>query len=540
MNHNIKKKGSYGAFGNIIQGKMKTNRLNFLLERVRAMVAVNPQKVAVKDKMKMYSYEELWIRVQNLAIRLKGVGLQKGERVAFFMENNVDYVVGILATFMNGGIFVPISNKYPEERVYTIIDNCTPHIVLVNNISMKEFGNVLKQIDISIINVDDIMFRKISGQIYESLTGKDVAYIIYTSGSTGIPKGVAIKWESLENYIKDTNKRLDFDHTSVSLNMTSFCFDGSLTSVFCMLFCGGTLVIASPFIMRANQFCNLIKCEGITDLGCTPVQLSFLANALENDNLNDYKIKTIAIGGENFSAEYVKRIFRCLKDVKILNRYGPTETTIVSSSYEIQQDDLTNNKPIPIGKPISNTIFYAINEKNKPICSGETGELYIGGISVMSGYWNDSELTDRVITKSLINGVRMYRTGDLVTIDDRGNYIFVSRIDDMVKIKGYRIYLSEIDNAIVNINGVLDSCSIVSAHNEKKDIISYVICESTAGCSDELNIKRELLKVLPAYMLPRSICFIEKFPVTNNGKIDKKKLERMTIGQNNRFEKDQL
>lgn len=511
---------------------MEISRVNFLVEKIKEMVLQYPEKTAVKDKQKQYSYKELWLKTQSLAMELKRQGLKKGDRVALFMENNADYVICMLAILLNSGIFVPISSKYPAERICTIVNNCNPILVLLNSDSEEQFGYISKQIPVKIVNIDNYTFEKVIELDCEELAGEDVIYIIYTSGSTGMPKGVAIKWESLENYIVDTNQRLCFDNTSVSLNMTSFCFDGSLTSVFCMLSCGGMLVIAPTNIMRAKIICDLIKGENITDLGCTPVQLSYVADALENDNADEFKIKTIAIGGESFSAEHIKRIFRCLTNVKILNRYGPTETTIVVSSYEIQREDLNKNEPIPIGKPISNTVLYAINGKNERIREGEIGELYIGGIQIMSGYWGDQDLTNSVITETLVTGIKLYRTGDLVTIDDRGNYIFVSRIDDMVKINGYRIYLSEVDKALTNIDGILDSCSIVVSNHEQLSIVSYVICETNKQCCNEVKVKAEILKILPSYMLPKKIHFVNDFPVTNNGKIDRKQLVKRVSEMN--------
>lgn len=505
---------------------MINNKYNNFFNRLKYMVLTEPQKVAVKDKNNVYTYDDLWKKIQFFSQKLKNVGVRKGDRVAIFMENNANYVIGILAILTVGGIFVPLSTRSPEEYVYKILYNCNPSIVMVDNKSKEKFLSMPKKCT-NIVNLDEIISEKSGEEVYENIIGGDIAYIVYTSGSTGFPKGVAIKWESLENYILDTVERLEFDQTSISLNMTSFCFDGSLTSVFCMLFCGGKLVIAPKFIMRVRQFANLLINEKITDLGCTPVQLSTLVDVLENEDVKEISIKTIAIGGESFSTEYIKRIFKAVKGIRILNRYGPTETTIVSASYEIREKDLYDNRPIPIGRPISNTIFYAVDENNNLIQPGEVGELYIGGVSVMSGYWSDTNLTNSVLNETLINGVKMYRTGDLVTIDDEGNYIFMSRKDDMVKINGYRIYLKEVDNAIVDINGVKDSCSIAVKRNGKTDIVSYVICDCDAMCEDGIQLKKKLLNILPAYMLPQKIFFVESFPVTTNGKVNRKELEKI-------------
>ena len=263
-----------------------------------------------------------------------------------------------------------------------------------------------------------MVFRRNKKINFDSLV-----YIIYTSGSTGKPKGVAIKWASLENYIIDTNKRLDFGHETKSLNMTSFCFDGALTGIFCMLSCLGTLVIAPSFSLRASTLYNELVNKKITDLGCTPIQLLVFLEALEIGNAENILLQTLAIGGESFSKKYIEHIYKYLPKVRILNRYGPTETTIVASSYEIKKNDLMDESDIPIGKPINNVFFYAVNEKMETIVPGEIGELYIGGVQVMDGYWRDQQLTNEVIVEKFINGERVYRTGDMVTI----NFGLVSR-----------------------------------------------------------------------------------------------------------------
>ena len=499
------------------------NFFNKVFENVKKY----PNKIAMKDKKRGYTYRELLGKAVFLMGELKSRGVSPGDRVGIIMENNADYVLCIVAILLNGGIFVPISCQYPSERIISIVKNCSPKVIITNSCYIDKVWGKIGDNAIEIMNISGFPLIEKKIDMENLLISAYLVYIIYTSGTTGVPKGVAIKWVSLENYIFDTNIRLGFDENAISLNMSSFSFDGALTGIFCMLTCGGTLVIAQSAIMRAKSFCDLIKEERITDLGCTPVQLLYLAEALENDFTADFKLKTIAVGGEDFTAENISRIYNCLPDVKILNRYGPTETTIVVSSYVIKRESISENKPIPIGKPILNTSFYAINEKGEKIKAGEVGELYVGGIQVMEGYWQDSELTERFIDKKLVLGERLYRTGDLVTIDDEGNYIFIDRIDDTIKLNGYRICLKEIDNVILKIQGVVGSYSIVVSMHKRKEIVSFVICRTGDELMNEYHIKKKIQFFLPNYMLPQRIIFLDKFPVTGNNKINKHELGKL-------------
>ena len=264
-----------------------------------------PDKIAVKDKSNQFTYKQIYYRTLNIMHCLKKLKIGVYDRVGIYMENCSDYIPCILAVISIGAIFVPIGNNSPIERINKIVNNCCPKAILTNSNNIEK---ILEVDNVLVYNIDllDMRNSSIKGvSIYENKLS-DIAYIIYTSGSTGEPKGVAIRWDGLCNFLDDTIKRLQFDQHLISLNLTPFCFDGALTSIFCVVICGGTLIIENPIFLKTAKFAKILKDNNITDIGCPPIQLKMLSEALLSDEINVFCLKTIAIGGESFSAKYIK------------------------------------------------------------------------------------------------------------------------------------------------------------------------------------------------------------------------------------------
>lgn len=493
------------------------------------IVSEEPDKIAVKDEQSIYSYKDLNQKTAAVFQHLWTRGITRGDRVGIFMENNADYIASVLAIMKSAAIFVPVSPDYPEDRLAYILNNCQPAILITNSKNKQKIENIAGQLGIGLLVVETINDEIVDPLPELPRYPKEIAYIIYTSGSTGMPKGVAIRWESLENYVQDTVELMGFDRSTVSLNMTPFYFDGSLSSIFCTLLGGGTIVIIQSSFMRDTKLIRLLKEEKITDLGCTPALFKMITESLKKDGTQQYSIQTIGMGGERCPSVYIEQLFAHLPNVRLFNRYGPTETTIVTSSYEITAEDLDHEGEFPIGKPIRNVQFYAFNHQGHSIQPGEVGELYIGGIQVMEGYWNDPELTRHVLIDDLIPGERIYRTGDLVTIDAKGNYIFVGRTDDMIKKQGFRIYISEVVHAFQKLAYVKEAFCLPIDNGDTSDIAAFVILASPEQdpTSLEIRMKSDLSQLLPWFMIPKMIRIVERFPATKVGKIDRQALREL-------------
>ena len=274
-------------------------------------------------------------------------------------------------------------------------------------------------------------------------------------------------------------------------------------------------------LISPRRLIQILEEKQITHLICTPSLLKKVSLFLDESSQKKLKLKYLGIGGEKCPYHQVKKVFELLPDVKIFNRYGPTETTGIVCGHKIEESDFhgDQHEKIPIGKPIPNVKFYVFNDRNEPAKPFEVGELYISGISLMYGYWKDQELTKSVFHDQLIAGEILYRTGDYVYYDEEGKYFFVRRKDDLIKRKGYRIYLSEIDRSWKKVNGVVDAASVY--WNENDAIVSFLVVQEEKS---EIELRSKLANSLPTYMMPDSIELIDSLPLNEVGKINRQAL----------------
>jgi acyl-CoA synthetase (AMP-forming)/AMP-acid ligase II len=362
--------------------------------------------------------------------------------------------------------------------------------------------------------------------INENDSPKNLAYIIYTSGSTGKPKGVAIRHESIMNYIEASSKIYGYDLNLNTINLNPFFFDGSLGSIFRTIFVGGYLYIFTPGLIIPKVLIRRLIDKKITHLGCTPALFKMLVKHINPQNKDSLCLKSIAVGGDTYPVEYLKKIIDLLPNVRFFNGYGPTETTVIVAGYELKKEDIDKKNEIPFGKSINKNVrLYAFNNKGELIKPGEMGELYIGGIQVMAGYWNDKVLTDTVLKKDMIKGDILYKTGDFVTIDEDDNYIFKGRMDDMIKKDGYRIYLSEIENALNDMSCIKESACITVRKGEHIKIVAFIVLKDKNNSVNK--IQDSLRKKIPEYMIPDSFKFLGDIPHTPIGKVDKSQLKSL-------------
>lgn len=482
------------------------------------------EKAAVKDFHGEYSYEDLNRLVNAITKELVSLGVKRQDVVGIHMENSMEFIASVLACLRLATIFVPFAKNNPLERSTKIYNNCNPKVVLSKSDIVSTGFTTLP---CTLVLVDELIpIDELSDVSFPQYNEKDIAYIIYTSGSTGEPKGVAIKIESLMNYVSDTVDTLCFEDDLVTLNMTSFAFDGALTGIFCFLFCRGKIVIRLNPFLRPQKFFNFLCDEGITDIGCSPIQMEMLAQALEcSENQTAFQVRTIAVGGEELPAKYAKKILESVPGIRILNRYGPTETTIVSSCFEVSLEFLNSEfSTVPIGTPLKNVFYKVVREDGSVADVNEVGELYIGGIQVMHSYWNDDVLTDEFIEIDS-KGMRWYKTKDLVRLSAENIYEFIGRKDDMVKIYGNRIYLSEVEHALIRLNNINQACCLTSSDSQgNKQIVAII--KSNDIC-DERQVKSMLKNAIPMYMIPHKIIQIDSFPTNNSGKVDRNKLKNI-------------
>ncbi len=457
-----------------------------------------------------------------LAHRLRISGVDHAEPVAVILDKSLNFIKALAAILAVGAIYVPIDPKNPDDRIiYLLRDSGAKHVI-TTTASVSRLS-ALAGPEVSFICMDRseemIHSKTVRGEKSKPAAGNDVAYIIYTSGSTQMPKGVAIRHDSLLNYIKETVAMYGFDAQTRILSVKSFSYDASVTDIFCPLYSGGRVYLQDETLVFPQVIEEKIKRHGITHLSCTLPLFKLLAQKGSFRPLTYSRMKTMSVGGDVVSPETFHKIKAGLPGVRLFNRYGPTETTVACCTYEVTEDT-DRNKPVPIGKPHKNVCFRAINEQGEEIGVGETGELFIGGVQVMAGYWRAPELTAAVMSK-FEDGQRYYKTSDLVTLDANGDYVFLRRLDNIVKKYGFRIGLDEVEAAIVSI-GVADECVCIFIPEDDKGspsrpkIVAYLRAEGNGKTDQQTREKLRLL--LPNFMVPDVLIHVESIPRELSGK----------------------
>ncbi|CAA6802042.1 MAG: Amino acid adenylation domain protein, partial [uncultured Sulfurovum sp.] len=422
-------------------------------------------------------------------------------------------IIAILGVLKAGGAYLPIDPQYPEDRTTYMLEDSGATIILHDTANRVNANNYKSLLSYGIIDV-----QTFSLSTMEHLTNlkiinhvDNLAYVIYTSGSTGKPKGVMLAHRGAVNRIAWMQKKYALDTSDTILQKTPFSFDVSVWELLLPMMYGVKLVFAKPNGHKDNEYLlRLIKKESISFIHFVPSMLSVM---LQHSALHTCdSLKNIVCSGEALSLDTVNTFHsnNTKNLIKLHNLYGPTEASIDVTSFYCDKDrDL---KSIPIGKAIANTKLYILNQNKEILPIGSIGELYIAGDGLARGYLNKPELTEQVFINHPSLG-RIYKTGDMAKYQEDGNIEYLGRVDDQVKIKGFRVELGEIENVISSFDGISDS--LVKLYNEQ--LVAYVIGEKKG-------LKEYLLDKLPNYMIPLYFLELEQFPLTSNGKVDKKNL----------------
>lgn len=466
----------------------------------------HPLNTALIFKDKKYTYSELNNFANNIANLISSENIFN-QKIAVILNKSDLMVATLLGILESGNCYVPIDPDYPEARINYIIENCNASLLITS----KEYENLYnfkRQLIIDNLNIKDIDYT--SKAVPDSL-----AYIIYTSGTTGNPKGVKIKHKNIINTLIWRKNFYKFDENIRVLQIPSFAFDSSVEDIFTPLISGSTLVIPSIKKMDINIICEEILKNNINHFLVVPSLYKILLHEKQK-YLSNFKVVTVA--GEKIPISLVKEHFDKIPNVRLINEYGPTENSVCSTFYELTKNDVK----VLIGKPISNCKCYCLDSNLNQLPFGCKGELYVSGIGVSEGYLNMPEKTqEKFIKNPFYPDFKMYKTGDIVIQDFNGNFEFESRADDQIKLHGLRIELKEIETNILANKSVSDVVVLLKDIGNSQKIVAYF---TTYDDNIDLSsISESLRKHLPSYMLPILIK-LDKFPLTPNGKIDKKSL----------------
>ncbi|MCX6248515.1 MAG: amino acid adenylation domain-containing protein [Bacteroidetes bacterium] len=482
-------------------------------------VRKTPDSIAVVFENEELTYRDLNAMANRLANYLLRQGAKEGTVVAICMRRSIDLLAGLLAISKTGATYLPLDPIYPKARLSLILEDAKPALVL----SESSLAGSLPETESTIIFLEN---REVySGEPSGNLTygnAQNTAYLLYTSGSTGKPKGVQIKHHSVINLVCSMGKLLKVTAEDILLAETTISFDIAELEMYLPLFAGARLVIATESAaLNVELLKEKIEESGATLFQATPVTFKMLV-------LSGWKGKQdlkLICGGEAFSQELASQLLTRCKEV--WNGYGPTETTIYSVVKKIGQQDCNGDGYVPIGRPLDNTRVYVLNSKLVPVPVGVTGELYIGGDGVSTGYLNLPEMTGQRFIPDLFDRKpesRIYKTGDLVKYFADGTLLYLERADSQVKIRGFRIELGEIESAIAQYRGIKENVVVVREDIQgEKILVAYCVTDNFT-LLDEAGLRLHLKEKLPDYMVPAAIVTMEKLPLTANNKVDRKAL----------------
>ena len=501
--------------------------LRCLHELISEQAAKNPQATAVISENERFTYTELEALANQLAHRLVKNGIRPGTPVGLFVERSPQMLVGILGIMKAGGAYVPLAPNYPPERIaFALADTQTPLVVTQSQLLPKlpPTAAVVLALDAD-LTVDAEWPAEPPDT---AVTLDDLAYIIYTSGSTGTPKGVMV---SHRNLLASTFARKAYYKEPVGrfLLLSSFAFDSSVAGIFWTLASGGALVLPAPDDEKdVQKLAATIAHEQVTHTLALPSLYRLLLTYAPDRSLDSLQV--VIAAGEACPPDLGEMHYGHLPKSALFNEYGPTEATVWCSVYRLPR--ISDDKPVPIGRPIANSQLFILDQLQQPVPIGVPGELFVGGAGVTPGYWNNPDLTAERFPTVDWEGYpeigRVYRTGDLARWLDNGQIEFLGRVDNQVKIRGFRIEPGEIETRLITHPALRDAAVIVAEHDNgsaaSKSLVAYVVAEQSPAAEDSSSLRNYLSERLPEYMVPAQILFLPALPRTPNGKLDHKRL----------------
>ncbi|AXY73691.1 amino acid adenylation domain-containing protein [Paraflavitalea soli] len=489
-------------------------------EQFQAVVKANPEKIAVVKGTHAMTYETIDQRSGQLARYLLQHTSGAKARIAICMHNSVETVLSILGILKAGFTFVPIDSSLPAERIAFILQDSAPEIMLTSGVlNNHAFPAGLKVTDLADLSLLD---EYETGRPGIGISPTDACYIMYTSGTSGAPKGVIVTHASLMNYLRWAAAQYTGNGQQLSsfAFFTSISFDLTITSILVPLIAAGS-VNSYTGQEPADMLATILADNKTGVLKLTPSHLRLLAAVLkERTDIQPQHslIHTFIVGGETLHTALAQEIAGYFPQAAIYNEYGPTEATVGCMIHRYSPED-DRYAAVPIGKPISNTHLFLLDEKGKTVPDGATGELYVGGACLSQGYLNNEELTAlKFVCPVKGSSATYYRTGDLAKKLPGGLYSYIGRKDTQVKINGYRIEPGEIENYARKHPAISDTTVICKMDNAQSPlIILYYVADQALP---EAVITGFLAGFLPAYMMPHQLIAVPAIPLNANGKAD--------------------
>jgi amino acid adenylation domain-containing protein len=493
-------------------------------ELFEQQVVRDPDAVAVMWKGQHLTYGELNQRANQVAHHLRSRGVGPEVLVGVALERTPELVVALLGVWKAGGAYVPLDPTYPQQRLSFMVGDADVRVLLTAARCRHLFPSA-KDKAVCLDSDWPVLARESTDNPRTMAGPANLAYVMYTSGSTGRPKGAMILHRGLANYLCWAVKAYGAEPGGSVPVHTSISFDLTVTSLFTPLMAGGRVELLPEDVGAQSLLTALRSAKNRTLVKITPAHLELLSQQLSRGEAHGMA-KTLVIGGENLLAESLRLWREAAPATRLINEYGPTETVVGCCIYEVQAGDPTSGS-VPIGRPIANTQLYVLDADLHPVPPGVVGELYVGGAGVARGYLNQPEMTRQRFLLDPFSGpggARMYKTGDLARRREDGLLECLGRIDDQVKVRGYRIELGEIEATLAGHPDVR-SCAVLAREDTPgdKQLVGYVVARDGASPAAR-ELQAFLKERLPEYMAPAQFVVLDAFPLTPNGKIDRKGL----------------
>ena len=486
-----------------------------------------PDKLALKDASGQITYQEY--RNKSLAIARKILESNNGEikkPVVIYLEKSKEVLVSFLGVAYSGCFYSPIDTEMPRSRVDKILEVLAPEIVITTNELRVNFeklnfnGSYIIYEDVEASEDDETIVKPYTDRIIDT----DLLYVLFTSGSTGVPKGVSICHRSVIDYIDWVTETFNITHEDTFGNQAPFYFDNSILDIYSCMKTGATLnIIPKKLFFQPVPLLEYIRDNKINTIFWVPSALIVVSKlkAFRNVDLSDI-LKRVLFCGEVMPNKQLNIWRKFLPNVTYANLYGPTEITDACTYYIVDRE-FSDDEALPIGIPMSNTDILVLNDDDKLVIGDEVGELCVRGTSLAMGYYNNPEKTQTVFVQNPLNNAVpeiIYRTGDLVKYNEYGEIIYLSRKDFQIKHLGHRIELGEIETAVSSLEEVTLNCCLYDEKHQK--IVLFVDVDV-----DRDFIKERIGKMIPEYMIPGKVVYLENMPINANGKIDRVKLKEL-------------
>ncbi|MCF7907335.1 MAG: amino acid adenylation domain-containing protein [Candidatus Omnitrophica bacterium] len=515
---------------------------------LRQSAKSQPFKVAIRQGEEELSYEDLNLLSDKLASCLVDKGLKVGDRVGIYIDKSIDAVIAIFGILKSGGCYVSLDPLDNSRRQTLIVKDCSLKYLISSSKKLPSLVKIIRGIDsleyIFVVDANKkessrdwcdikMVFKK---EIFNSdvsisprsrrLKDNNSAYILYTSGSTGKPRGVEISHRASLAFINWANKYFNITKADIVAAQSPFHFDLSIFDIFVSIKAGATIcIVPQSLSIFPKSLADFIESQKISTWYSTPsvlIKLLYYGN-LQKRNLS--ALKRIIFAGEVFPPKHLHKLMKILPGAKYYNLYGPTETN-VCTCYFLKRIPKVD-KPIPIGCPCRGQYIFIVDKAGNLVKNGQSGELCVSGPTLMQGYWNNSQATEKAMIKLnfLNKASKVYRTGDLAKIRKNGDILYCGRNDEMLKVRGYRVEPAEIEAVLHSCPGIKEAAVVGVSADAAGDRIKAVISLKTNYSVSESKVKLFCSRQLPSYMVPAEIFFKKSLPRLSTGKIDRKKLK---------------